>query len=71
MKQLYASSISKSLRTPRTKFETYNPIDVGGDTFQVKTGTSRQLWDMSADRIRATVSTDLKLLFSERKFKEL
>ena len=36
----------------------------------MKTGVSRQLWDMSADKITATEPTDMKLTFSERKFKE-
>ena len=49
----------------------HNPIDVGGDTFQVKTGVSQQLWDMSSNKIRAVGPIDLKLTFSERKLKEL
>ena len=37
----------------------------------MNTDVSQQLWDMSANKIRATGPTDLKLTFSERKFKEL
>ena len=40
MKKLHTSSNSPPFRTPQTKFETYNHIDVGGDTFQVKIGVS-------------------------------
>ena len=56
---------------PMVKFGTYNLLDVGGKTFQVKTGVSQQLLDRSANKIRATGPTDLKLTFSKRKFKEL
>ena len=37
----------------------------------MKTGVPRQIWHMSADKIRTTEPTDMKLTFSERKFKEL
>ena len=37
----------------------------------MKSGVLQQLWDMSADKIRAEEPTDLKLTFLERKFKEL
>ena len=35
IKKLYTSSNSTPFRIPWTKFETYNPIDVGEDRFQV------------------------------------
>ena len=37
----------------------------------MKTGVSQQLWDMSANKIRATESIGMKLTFSERKFYNL
>ena len=37
----------------------------------MKYGVSRQLWDMRADKITCMGPTDIKLKFSERKFKEL
>ena len=37
----------------------------------MNTGVSRQLWDINANNIKTTGPTDLKLTFSERKFKEL
>ena len=49
----------------------HNPMHVGEDRFYVKTGVSRQLRDMNTDKIRATEPTDMKLTFSERKFKDL
>ena len=37
----------------------------------MKTGVSRQLWDMIANTVRVTGPTDFKLTFLERKFIEL
>ena len=48
-------------RTTWTKFEAYNLIDVGGYTLQVTTDLSRQLYDMSAGKIRATGPSDFKV----------
>ena len=36
----------------------------------MKTGVPQQLWHVSTDKIRTTEPTDMKLTFSERKFKE-
>ena len=44
-------------------------IDVAGDTFQVKSDLSQQLWDMRADEIRCMGPKDMKLTFSERNSK--
>ena len=52
-----------------TKFETYSLIDVGAGTFQLKTRVLRQIWDMSADKIRAREPTDLNLTLSGKKLK--
>ena len=68
IKKLYTSFNSTPFRTSWTKFETYNPMDVGEDRLQMKTGV---LWDMSTDKMRGTEPTDTKLAFSERKFKDL
>ena len=37
----------------------------------MKSGVSRQLWGISADKMRPTEPTHLKLTFSERNVKEL
>ena len=58
-------------RTPWTKFDTYSPMDIGGDILKVKTSVSRQRLYMGSDKIRSTGPTDLTLIFSERKFQKM
>ena len=38
---------------------------------EFKTGVSKQLWGMNADKIKATEPTNMKLTFSKQKFKDL